>query len=231
MSRKDPILSKKECEELIFPSLIHANELKQCSLQLYENEHYSVAFSLYILSMEEISKAFMCYYGAMGFYSVRKSNLTSHVTKQKFLSMSLLISTLMKWDQLGNILQVKMKDPKSKPMNMDDIPKEIKNEIEEVLEFLLAANYMKESGFYVDIDDKGELILPNEVITQNSFPSFYFELAGPLEINETVISNMKKLSEFHDLLMDPENFSKLFPKTINQQLSEYIKPLDNKKQE
>jgi AbiV family abortive infection protein len=173
--------------------------------------------------MEEISKALMCSYGSIGIYSVKRSNLTSHVIKQKFLSISLMTMTLLKWDKLASEIVKRFKDPKSKPISDDELPNSVKKEMDEVMEFMMDANRMKETGFYVDIDEEGEPVAPDEVITKDNFPSFYFDTIGPIEINKGVISNIDELSDYYNLIMRPDVFSKLFPKTINQQLSESIK--------
>jgi len=222
MSPSDPKLTKEECSNLIIPSLVHATELKQCSLELYEKEHYPVAFSLYVLSLEEISKAMMCLYGAIGIYVVKRSDITSHGTKQRFLAHSMLTMSLFKWDKLADTFKTNFKDPKSKPISDDELPDELRDEMDEVLEFLMMSESMKESGFYIDIDEDGEPVMPDTIITKDSFPSFYMKSFGPFEINEGFLSNMTELSEFQELLMRPEVFSSLFPKTIRQHLSESI---------
>ena len=227
------ILTKDECRELIEPALKRSNNLFKTSKILFDNEQYPVSYSLFVLSMEELSKAFLCISGSQGILEIRKRHLFKHENKQKFIGMLQMLFLMMHWKELHQVFLQSMIDLNFKPKTEKDTPKELNEKMTEFMDFVIFASEFKEIGFYADLDEDGKVIIPDKEITKETFPSFYFEEPSTYskDFDKNVfVTNIIKTQENFQQIISPEIIKKIFPipadKIINQIKTTVIKSED-----
>ena len=229
----EKILTKDECRELIESALKRSNNLYQTSKILFNNEQYPVSYSLFVLSMEELSKAFLCILGSQGILEIKKRHLFKHENKQKFIGMLQMLFLMMHWEELHQVFFESMSDPNFKPKTEKDTPKELNEKMTEFMDFVFFASEFKEIGFYADLDEDGKAIIPDTEITKETFPSFYFEESSTYskDLDKNVfVTNIIKTNETFQKIIPHELINKIFPipadKIINQIKTTVIKSED-----
>jgi AbiV family abortive infection protein len=168
----DRVLTNDDCYNLIEPSLEQAKNLYNASHVLYQKKYYSIAYSLFILSLEEVGKALISSFGLYGILKIRTGDLYSHSCKQKMSMLTILGSIIFITKILPNIL-------KEKNIPLEHLRKTSKflasteNSLNEFFGVLFSAEELKEQGLYVSYDDENQLAIPTDNFERESFPSFY----------------------------------------------------------
>jgi AbiV family abortive infection protein len=158
-------------DEAVETIIANAERLLADARTLGEAKSYRTAIALCILSFEESGKACLVYWQKAGFISDASDQIRQHTDKQRIF---IAYRTIVAFNTIGKIVS---KDDPGKPVDFSDaglfeaFQEEYQRQTGEdrVITGAGMNDYLKEHGFYTDIDASLNIVRPYTAFVRSNF--------------------------------------------------------------